>query len=209
MLRVLLDRRSGLMLAALFVMLRAEPAFAQEEETIRRPITEDVVIDGVPCARTGRAPAEFYATGRLLECPLSRDAVIATQSLPAGTWVIFHADGTINGAWLSRDTSLSGRVCRGEGYKKWSVRFYANGALKLCFLPEPTVIDGVPCRDGTFWGEIRGGGNTAAHFHPNGRLARCQAARPFTQSGSKYEKWDIVVHDSTGRVVSAMPSRGQ
>ncbi len=170
----------------------------QAQEVVRRPIAEDVEIDGIPCARTTKADAEFFLSGRLAECPLSRDAVVASHAFPRGTWVILHEDGVLNGAWLPTNVTLSGHLCRGTGYRKWSVRFHANGALKLCFLPETAEIEGVPCRDGTFWGEIRGGGNTAVHFHPNGRLARCQAARAFTANGQRYAKWDVVVRDSVG-----------
>ncbi|MEQ1691346.1 MAG: hypothetical protein ABMA00_08685 [Gemmatimonas sp.] len=174
------------------VLALSMPRALSAQETVRRAISADTVIDGVPCARTGRAPAEFFVSGRLLECPLSRDVVISGHAFPRTSWVIFHADGTLNGAWLARDTVLSGHLCRGEGYKKWSVRFHPDGALRLCFLPATTVIEGVPCRDGTFWGEIRGGGNTAVHFHPSGRLARCQAARAFSVGGVHYEKWAVV-----------------
>ncbi len=139
----------GAVVSTSFAQAQAKP---RTPETVRRPITRDMEIDGVPCAKTGRAPAEFWSSGRLLECPLSRDAVIATQPFPKGSWVIFHADGSLNGAWLSRHAPMSGHVCKGEGYKKWSLRFHPGGALKSCYLPETTVIEGVPCRDGTFWG---------------------------------------------------------
>ena len=170
--------------------------------TTRRAITADTVIDGVPCARTTRARAEFHANGRLLECPLSRDASFGPQQLPRGSWVLLHADGSINGSWLSRDTPLSGISCKGDGYKQWSVRFYPTAELRLCFLRVTTVIEGVPCRAGTFWGEIRGGQNTAVHLHRNGRLARCQVAHDTTVGGVRYAAWEVVTRDSTGRATA-------
>lgn len=168
--------------------------FAQQ--TVRRALPKDTVISGIPCARTEGAPAEFYASGQLLECPLSRDVVIATHAFPKDSWVLFHENGSLDGAWLSRHAQLSGHTCKGTGYKAWSVRFHANGALRSCYLPESIVIDGVPCRDGTFWGEIRGGQRNTVYFHPNGRLARCQASRAFALAGKSYSKWDVVVRDS-------------
>jgi hypothetical protein len=175
------------------------PCTLSAQETERRPLIRDTVVDGVPCAGTGRLTAEFFASGRLLECPLSRDVTLFSQAFPRGSWVLFHDDGTLNGAWLSENSWLSGHLCRGEGYKKWSVRFHPSGALRLCFLPVTTVIEGVPCRDGTFWGEIRGGQKTAVHFHANGKLARCQAARAFSLDGVRYPAWALVERDSTGR----------
>jgi hypothetical protein len=181
--------------SALMVMVCTETLSAQQ--IIRRPISEDTVIDGIPCAKTTRAHAEFYGSGRLAECPLSRDAVVSSASLPRGTWVVFREDGQLDGAWLPQNHVLSGHVCRGEGYRKWSVRFHPDGALKLCFLPETTTIEGVPCLHGTFWNELRGGGNTAVHFHTNGWLARCQVARASTVDGRQYKKWEVVVRDSS------------
>jgi hypothetical protein len=177
------------------------PLVLEAQHTVRAPLARDTVIDGIPCARTD-TKAEFYASGRLLECPLSRDATIGVQTLPRGTWPQFDERGAMYGAWLSIDVELSGHRCRGDGYKKWSVRFHPGGALKSCYLPQPTVIDGVPCIDGSFWNEIRGGQKSAALFHPDGRLARCQAAREFTANGTRYPKWSVIAHDSTGKQIS-------
>jgi hypothetical protein len=77
----------------------------------------------------------------------------------------------------------------------------------LCFLRVTTVIDGVPCRAGTFWGEIRGGQNTAVHVHRNGRLARCQVAHDTTVGGVRYTAWAVVTRDSTGRATAGRVRR--
>lgn len=167
----------------------------------RRRLPATVVIDGITCAATGRAFAEFYPSGRLAECPLAADTVLSGQALAKGTWVGFTEDGHLRNGWLSRDTQLSGYVCRGTGYKGFRVLFYASGSLRLCFLPADTEIAGVPCMRGTFWTEVRGGGKSAVSFRENGSLERCQAARAFTRDGTDVRKWDVVILDEKGRLV--------
>lgn len=188
--------RTVLEVVAILVVSTSFGSALYAQETVRRALPRDTVINGVPCARTKGPPAEFYASGRLLECPLSRDATIATHLFPKDSWVLFHENGTLDAAWLSRHAQLSGQTCKGTGYKAWSVRFHTSGALRSCYFPVNTVVEGVPCREGTFWGEIRGGQRNTVYFHANGKLARCQASRAFTLNGVKYDKWDVVVRDS-------------
>jgi hypothetical protein len=171
------------------VVLVSKALSAQER---RAPLTRDTVIDGISCAPTGRASAEWHANGRLLECPLRNDTTMWSHRFPAGSWIRLHDDGAPDGAWLSRDTPLSGYACRGDGYKRWAVRFHPNGVLSLCFLRHDTVIRGVPCLRGTFYNEVRGGGRTGLLIDSTGLLRRCQAARDFTRSGRRYRKWDLV-----------------
>jgi hypothetical protein len=185
----------------------ADEALAQTE---RRPLGRDTVIDGIPCQRTGNASAEFHANGRLQECPLQRDTVMWGQPLPAGTWIQLTDDGSAHGAWLSRDARLSGIACRGDGYRKWAVRFHRNGVLALCFLRHDTAIEGVPCLSGTFLNEIRGRGRTGVVLNTDGRLTQCMAARRFTRGGSRYAKWDLVRLPAQARssaADSSSPSR--
>ncbi|GAB1342372.1 hypothetical protein [Gemmatimonas sp.] len=186
-----MDSRLALMAATLLVASAGlgDKALAQAE---RRQLVRDTVIDGIPCQRTGNASAEFHASGRLLECPLQRDTVMWGQPLPAGTWIRLHDDGSADGAWLSRDSRLSGIACRGDGYRKWAVRFHRNGVLSLCFLRHDTVIEGVPCLSGTFLNELRSRGRTGVVLRSDGRLSQCMAARAFTRGDTRYAKWDLV-----------------
>ena len=159
---------------------------AQDEQPNRRVRLEaDTVVDGIHCAPTGRHSAEFFRpSGRLAECPLAGDAVVAGHALPAGTWVVLDADGRLAQAWLSRDATIDGRLCKGTGYKEWSTAFHPSGRLRSCFLPEEATIDGVLCRAGTFWGEVTGG--VTVSFHENGRLASCGAARAIEIGGVRF-----------------------
>jgi hypothetical protein len=159
---------------------------------VRRALPSDTMIEGVPCARSGRAPAEFHLNERLAGCALSREHAVGAHRFGKGTWLDFNARGTLWGAWLENDTRLDGHLCRGEGYKKWSVSFHANGRLAGCYLTIDTVVEGVPCMAGSFLREIRGGGKTALRLDDTGGFARCQAARDTTLNGRVVRKWEVV-----------------
>jgi hypothetical protein len=176
--------------------MRAQPS----ADVVQRKLTSDTTIDGVPCARSGRALAEFHRNGRLAGCGLSREHTVGAHRFATGTWLDFNAQGILWGAWLSKDTMLGGHLCRGEGYKKWSTRFHPNGALAGCYLTTDTVVAGVPCMQGTFLREVRGGGRTSLQLHPDGTFRQCQAARDTVVQGQAVRKWQVVERDSTGAV---------
>jgi hypothetical protein len=165
------------MLAA---MVLSMPMPAQEQ--VRRiRLSRDTVVASVHCGPTGRAYAELYDNGGLVECPLAADSVIEGHALPKGTWIRLLQHRALDGAWLPRDTELQGLPCKGTGYKGWSVRFHADGKLALCFLARETTIDGIPCRAGSFRVELSG--STGVALHPNGRLSTCRLSRDVTRDG--------------------------
>jgi hypothetical protein len=171
--------------------LAAQPVPASA--LVRRPLPRDTVIAGIPCARSGRAPAEFHrAGGQLAGCALSQPFTDAGHRFDTGTWLDRNPDGRLWGAWLSTATSLDGVTCRGEGYKKWSTRFHPNGRLASCYLAADTVIAGVPCMAGSFYREVRGGGKSTLYVGPDGRPVQCQAARDTVRNGNPIRKWSVV-----------------
>ena len=193
-------RRLLVALAAL-LLGRRDVAMGQERTPIvRQKLTSVTTVDGITCRTTGRAYAEFYASGRLASCPLARDTVLAGHQLPAATWVQLAEDGALTSVWLPKATMLAGHYCRGTGYRGWSVLFHPNAALEMCYLAEVAVIDRVPCQRGTFWTELRGGGQSSVHFRDDGRLQRCQAARDFARDGVEIRKWQVVHRDSAGQL---------
>ena len=168
-------------------------------ETHRIRLEADTVADGIHCAATGESYAEFFVeSGRLAECPLAGDAAVGGYALPSGSWVVLHPDGRLRLAWLSRDTRIGAVTCKGTGYKEWVTEFDDDGGLQRCFLPTTTTIQGIPCRAGSFFGEITGG--VAVRFHPNGRLASCALARPTTIGGERYRTWRRVELDPDGHI---------
>jgi len=173
------------------------PLHAQERDVIRIQVGDPVTIDGIPCGNTGRARAETWRSGALRSCPIATPLTLAGHALPAGSWIYLAQSGTLERAWLSRDTALDGRMCKGTGYDEWITEFHPNGRLRLCYLPEDAEIDGVPCRRGTIWGEVRGG--VKVQFHENGALESCTAARSTTVDGRAVKKWQRVRLDAQGR----------
>jgi hypothetical protein len=200
----------GLLLASVALTVAvaggATQAHAQEPlATVRVRLSADTLVDGIRCAHTGRAYAEFFvASGRLAECPLAHDDDVGGHSLPAGTWVILDAEGRLSRAWLSRDTRIGSMLCKGTGYKDWITEFHPDGALRMCFLAEPETIQGIPCRKGTFWGEVTGG--VGVYFHEDGRLRSCGLARSVTIEGVRYRRWERIWLDPEGRPTTR-PSR--
>jgi hypothetical protein len=204
-----IERASGRRICAAVALLScAAPGWHQAQAQVQqqaqlegRPLTDTVVIDGITCAPTGKALAEFYPSGRLAWCPIARDAVLFGHALPAMTWIGLTAEGLPSRAWLPSDTKLSGHLCHGTGYKGYSVEFHPTGALRRCFLAADTEIEGVPCIRGSFWTEIRGGSKSAVSFRENGTLAQCQASRAFTRNGIQVRKWQTAALDVGGRLI--------
>jgi hypothetical protein len=159
----------------------ARPAAAQDAELVRRKLAAPVVVDGIPCAATGRARAAFHASGRLESCPLAEELEVQGHRFPAGSWLHLTAAGRLRSAWLARDTELQGHVCKGTGHQGWAVDFHPSGDLRHCFLAREAEIQGVPCRKGSFWGEVTGGVFVA--FHEGGALRSCAAARAVVVQG--------------------------
>lgn len=196
-----MNHRVRTFIATLFVVFLAVPQYVSAQPVpsdalVRRKLAADTVISGIPCAKSGKAPAEFHRSGPLAGCALSRAFQIGTHSFPAATWVDLNASGVLWGVWLSNDTQLDGHLCRGEGYKAWSVRFHSNGKLSGCYLVEDTVLEGVPCMRGTFLRELRGGGHTSLQLYSDGKFRSCQAARDTVVAGRAVRKWEVFKRDS-------------
>jgi len=136
-------------------------------------------------------------------CPLASDSTIGPHRFFAGTWVTFDEAGRLRAAWLIRDTELAGHVCKGTGYKGFSVRFRADESLEHCFLAHDAEIDGVPCLHGSFYTELRGRGRSMATFHPDGNLSGCQLSRDFVRHGKHYRKWQRVTRRLDGTIEPA------
>jgi hypothetical protein len=160
-------------------------------------LSQDTIVDGIRCGPSGRWKAGFFASGRLESCPLAGEALVQGHAFPALTWIHLRESGELDSVWLPGDAPVQGHLCRGTGNRGWSVAFYPDSGLRSCYLAEEAVVQGVPCRKGSFWGEIRGGVYTG--FHRNGGLATCSAARSFALDGTSYRKRERVWLDAEGR----------
>lgn len=155
-------------------------------------------IQGVPC--TGYV--SFAPDGRLTGCILSREHAFGPIVLPAESAVQLRLDGSPESVLLRTSTPaiLDGHRCRGGG-GGYAASFHPNGRLRGCYLVADETVDGVPCRHGSFWGEVTGGVLTS--FHDNGRLASCRLFADVTIGGKTYRKGDRMTLDSAGNVVPA------
>jgi hypothetical protein len=172
---------AGRVYGLLLVLLvgSATAAGAQRPPLERVKLRQPTVIDGVPCAgRSGAfAPsASLYPSGRLAACRLAEPAVLFGQPLPEGAWLHLNEDGTPRYVFLGRTTELQGHRCRGSGATGWQTVLYPSGRLRVCWLAEDAVIDGVPCRRASFFGELSG--NTSVVLREDGRLASCRVSSP-------------------------------
>lgn len=141
-------------------------------------IASDTVVRDRPCRagwlhlRADGMPAAFTAA---CDIPLPR------FTIPAGTWVRQHPDGTVAVCAFPRDTLVQGHLCRGTGGPKGvQTAFYPDGALKQFFLARPTRIDGVPCATGQLRGWVE--------LHENGRLKSCRLGSDLVRAGRKLRK---------------------
>lgn len=170
-----------------------------------RRLEQSITVSGVDCAATGKAHAGFFADGRLESCPIARDTTIGGHTLPTGTWIYLTQTGVLRRAWLRRDTLLQGHRCKGTGYKGWSVEFHPSARLSMCYLASEQLVDGVPCRAGSFWGEVTGGVKT--WFHENGKLRSCSLASAHTHTGARYEARTRIELDPSGVLIPRAPTR--
>jgi hypothetical protein len=162
------------------------PLRAQTERGARIRLRADTVIDGVRCAPTGRAYAVLHANGALDECPLAIDTIIAGHALPRGTWLRLTEARGLDGAWLPANTTVQGVPCKGTGYKGWSVRFHADGALSLCYLSRAWTVDGIACRAAAFTTELTG--STQVQLDPDGHLHSCRLNADVVRGGVRFKR---------------------
>jgi len=101
---------------------------------------------------------------------------------------------------LGRETLETPREVQGvpcSGY----VQLAPDGRIEYCFLVADERIDGIPCRHGSFWGEVTGG--VIVRFHDNGRLAACRLVADVTLAGQTFAKGKRISLDPEGNVVPA------
>ncbi len=158
---------------------------------------EIVEIHGVPCA----GMIDTYANGNLESCTLARDATVNGQVLPAGTVVTFTPEGGFDWCFLQQDTEIQGHLCRGQGHE-FMTFFHPNGALRLAYLAQDEVIDGIPCARFRFLAAIFGGGGGGTHFHDNGRLKRAALAEDHVIEGKTFKRKTVIELDEMGRLVT-------
>lgn len=157
---------------------------------------EIVEIQGVPC--TGMI--DTFSNGNLESCTLARDTTVGGQELPAGTVVVFTPEGDFDWCFLPRETRIQGHLCRGSGHN-FMTAFHPNGVLRVAWLAEDEVVDGIPCARFRFMATIFGGGG-GTHFHDNGRLQSAALAEDFVIEGRSFKRYAVIELDPQGRLIA-------
>jgi len=173
--------------------------FGGKEEPLgeARVLTEGEVkeIQGIPC----EGMVTYYQDGKLESCILARDDTLSGQVIPAGSGITLTPEGVLDRCSLPRDTYIQGHLCKGEGPRSWNTCFYPNGNLKLIWLGQDEVIQGIPCKEASFMADVFGGG-VSVFFHENGKLKRCKCAKDITIEGRTFKKGDIINFDQDGHL---------
>lgn len=165
---------------------RTSSILRHEDGSMRRAcLVEDTEIAGFPC----RSWVWWYEDGELDNLELTRDLTVQGHAFPAGTRLFFDREGRLAHAWLSRNSVIDGRECRG----RWKIdtAFHPNGRVRAFFPPEALEIDGVLCTASVFH---------PVYLHPDGHLRECKLARDVTLDGKTFEKGETLTLDESGRV---------
>lgn len=188
-------------IAVLVLLFGANARVPQSPVTKPVDLTKPTVVGNFLCAPGhGGRQVRVFEDGALAQCELAERTAFFGHAVDAGTFVYLRADGSPESAWLPWNTRLDGHLCRGTGYRGWSVDFHRDGRLRGCYLAEDETIQGVPCRKGTFGTEVTGGAYVA--FHPNGRLQSCAAARDVTIGAYSFESRSRVRLGAEGAVLN-------
>lgn len=152
----------------------------------RAYLVEETELAGLPC----RGYAWWYEDGSVDNVELAAERDVQGHRVPEGTRVFFDRDGRLAHAWLSADTVIDGRTCRG----RWKIdtAFHPNGHVRAFFPPDTIEIDGVACAASVFH---------PVYLHPDGRLRQCKLARDVTLEGRTFEKGETLRLDEAGRAL--------
>ncbi|UCE23880.1 MAG: hypothetical protein JSU74_11355 [Candidatus Zixiibacteriota bacterium] len=186
----------GLALASLALVGQISEKEITKYRTMDESIIAVVEVEGVSCQKGAR----YYEDGNLKSCVLARKDTLSGQPLPLGTTVHLTMEGTLDWCFLPEDTYIQGHLCKGRGHS-WSTAFHPNGRLKLAWLGKDEIIQGIPCAEASFWGDVFGGG-AGTYFHDNGNLSRCRLADDIVIEGHAFEKGDHVRLDRDGKLVA-------
>jgi hypothetical protein len=141
-------------------------------------------------------PATFYENGGLHSALLHREDTLFGHVFPAGSRITLRPDSTLNWTFLAHDAPLEGILCRGHGHDYMNA-FHPNGRLRLAWLADDQVVQGVPCMGSSFWRDTFGGG-VGVYFATNGRLIKAKLSEDVNIQGVAFEKGDHVRFDSLG-----------
>jgi len=146
-------------------------------------LVEETVLEGFPCRRW----TWWYDDGRIDNLELATDFRVQEHDFPAHTRLFFDRAGRLAHAWLSEDTVLDGRPCRG----RWKIdtAFHPNGRVRAFFPRRDHEVDGILCEASVFH---------PIYLHPDGRLRQCKLARDVELDGRIFERGATLRLDEAG-----------
>ncbi len=155
-------------------------------------IDTETVVGGRAC-RPGWL--HLHPDGTPAAFTAAHDIVLPRVTIPAGTWVMQDAAGTITTCSFPADTMVQGHLCRGTGGPKGvQTAFYPDGAIRQYFSVRPATLDGVPCGTGLVRGSIE--------LHANGRLKSCLLGDTWVHAGRKLRKGARITLTADGQLQS-------
>jgi hypothetical protein len=177
---------------------RNEPVTSR---TAAAPDGEVVEIQGISCVGS----VEYYQNGKLTSCTLGCEDTLSGQPLPAGTIVHFTPEDHFDWCFLQQNTLIQGHLCRGEDHE-FMTCFHPNGQLKIAWLAQDEIIQGIPCAKFQFLsallGWVAGDKDGSTGFHENGRLRYCALSENSTIEGQRFRRGDALRFDQDGKLVA-------
>jgi hypothetical protein len=166
----------------------AQTVKAAQEDSTRKKLHQDTVIQGYPCAK---GYTWFYADGKLDNCWVSQETQYGEALIPRGSLLYLKPDGRLYIVMLAHDSEVAGVKCSGGNWllgpaEGAMTSFYSSGKLLACSLAEDQVVQGVPCRhdDGPFgilyghWVKHRDY-DLGIEFYESGKLKSCGLSKDF------------------------------
>ena len=171
--------RKTIVFAALFCALLVTGWMHAQPQTTRKSLPQPTIVEGIPC---DRGYAWFFPSGHLEKCTVTREIPFGEITIPAGSWITLAEDGKPHFVQMSHDAPVLGMQCQGGGALGPSegpvVALYPSGKLKVCFLANDQLVQGVPCSHGGFFSSLSGP-DPGVDFYESGKLRQCRLTADF------------------------------
>lgn len=157
------------------------------------------VCQEIPCSEE----PSTYENSQIEFCWLNDTYSHLGQVFVKGTGVHFDEDGNLDWVFLPNDMEVQGIGCRGGGHS-FMTGFHPNGKLRLGWLIDDQVIQGIPCAKFNFFKAIFAGihgKSGGTYFWDNGQLKQCELSKDFSIKGQLLKKGTILKFDKEGNTI--------
>ena len=174
-------KKIHLPLVFLFLAASVSVVSASEPNAVRTRLLHETAIQGHSC---DRGDAWFYPDGSLNQCTLARPSTFGDLRVPRGSVIELWPEGATHRLTLSREAVFAGyRLRGGHGFgraRASTADFYRNGEPRSFSLVRDQLVQGVPCRGGS-WNTLTdptGTGNLVV-LYDDGKLQSCKLTRDY------------------------------